>query len=268
MAWARSVSFMFFSRAYIRSESNAADHRQPIALREDTFRLFDNDPAVECALEMLGQQGAALGGALLQDADRGDVGQRLRELLILLGHRNGAVVEQVQPADRLIAQPHRQRHDGPETRREGGRREQRPACVVGLEVGADHRRASANALQARSLVVLHLEDLEQPGFLTRGRDEGEAALLVVKQQPGRGNVKQANTGSGQPVKQVDDVVVLDEAVREHHEGPGEFLLAVADGGRPADGLTGLAHWSSTERRRRRSTTSFATSAIGRPEAKA
>ena len=103
--------------------------------------------------------------------------------------------------------------------------------------------------------MLHLEDLEQPGFLTRGRDEGEAALLVVKQHPGRGNVKQANTGSGQPVKQVDNVVVLDEAVREHHEGPGEFLLAVADGGAAAV-ATRLAHWSSIERRRRRSTTSF------------
>jgi len=243
-------------------------HGHPVALREDTFRLFDDDPAVECALEVLGQHGAAVGGALLQDADGGDVRQRLRQPLIVRGHRDGAAVEQVQPADRLLAQPHGQRHDGPETSRDGVRREQRPASEVGLEVGADHGRAGADALQTRSLVVLQLEDLQQPGFLTRGRDHGEVALLVVKQQASRCDAQQANAGCGQPVKQVDDVVVLDEAVREHHEGPGEFLLAVADYGGRADRLVGLAHRSSTGKRRRRSTTSFAISATGRLIAKA
>ena len=47
------------------------------------------------ALEMLGKHRAAVGGALLQDADGGDVRQRLRQLLVILGHRGGAVVEQV-----------------------------------------------------------------------------------------------------------------------------------------------------------------------------
>jgi hypothetical protein len=217
---------------------------------------------------MLGQHGAAVGGALLQDANGGDVRQCLRQPLIVLGHLADAVVEQVQPADRLLTQPQRQRHDGPETSRKGERREQRPACAVGVEVGADHSRAGADALQARALFGLQLEDLEQPGFLTRGRHDSEAALLVVKQQPGRRDAEQANTGCGQPVKQVDDVVVLDQAVREHHEGPGELLLAVADSGGWADGLVGLAHRSSAGKRKRRSITSLATSATGRPVAKA
>ncbi len=92
------------------------------------------------------------------------------------------------------------------------------------------------------------------------------ALLVVEQQPGRRDAKQANTGCGQPVKQVDDVVVLDEALREHHEGPGELLLAVPDYGGWTDRLVGPAHRSSTGKRKRRSTTSFATSASA-PEAR-
>jgi hypothetical protein len=75
----------------------------PFALGEDTFRLLDDDSAVERALQMLGQHGAALGGALLQDADSGDVRQRLRQPLVVRGHRDGAAVEQVQPADRLVA---------------------------------------------------------------------------------------------------------------------------------------------------------------------
>ena len=85
----------------------------------------------------------------------------------------------------LLAQPQRQRYDGAETSRDGKRREQRPAFAVGVEVGADHSRAGTEALQARSLVVLHLEGLQQPGFLTRGRHDGEVAMLVVKQQSGR-----------------------------------------------------------------------------------
>ncbi len=115
---------------------------------------------------MLGQHGAAVGGTLLQDADSGDVRQRLRQPLVVRGDQDGAVVEQVQPADRLLAQPQRQRHDGPETSLHRERREQRPADAVGVEVGADDSRAGADALQARSFVVLQLEDLQQPGFLT------------------------------------------------------------------------------------------------------
>jgi hypothetical protein len=71
------------------------------------------------------------------------------------------------------------------------------------------------------LVVLHLADLEQPGFLTRGRDDGEVALLIIEQQPGRRDAKQANTGRGQPVEQVDNVVVFRQAVREHRSGRTE-----------------------------------------------
>src|SRR6266699_1399418 len=101
-----------------------------------------------------------------------------------------------------------------------------------------------------------------------GGDDGEAPVLVVEQQPGRRDAEQANTGLGQPVKQVDDVIVLDEAVREHHERPGEFLLAVAGEGRWAGGLVRLGHQSSAGKRRRRSSTSFATSATDRPVANA
>ena len=94
------------------------------------------------------------------------------------------------------------------------------------------------------------------------------ALLVVKQQPGRRDAEQADTGRGQPVEQVHDVVVFDQAVRERHEDPGEFLLTVADYRGQPGRLLDLAHRSSAGRRKRRSTTSLATSATGRPAAKA
>jgi hypothetical protein len=204
---------------------------------------------------------------LLQDADRGHVRERLRQPLVLRGHRAGAPAEQVKPADRLLAQPQRKRRHGPESGLERERGEQRPAHAVSVEITADDRRTGADAVQARPLVVLQLEDLEQPGFLTRGRDDGEVALQVVEQQPGGRDVQQADTRRGQPVEQVDDVVVFDEAVREHHERVGQFLLAAEDV-RWAERFVSGGHGPSTGKRRRRSTTSRATSATGRPTAKA
>ena len=65
-------------------------HGHPVALGEHAFGLLDHDPAVERALQMLGQHGGALSGALLQDADRGHVRECLRQPLVLRGHRAGA----------------------------------------------------------------------------------------------------------------------------------------------------------------------------------
>jgi len=156
--------------------------------------------------------------------------------------------------------PQRKRRDGPESGLERERGEQRPAHAVGVEITADDGRTGTDALQARSLVVLQLEDLEQPGFLTRGRDDGEVAMLVVEQQPRGRDVQQADTRRGQPVEQVDDVVVFDEAVGEHHERVGQFLLAAEDDTSRADRVVSAGHGPS--KRRRRSTTSRGGGGVG------
>jgi PPOX class probable F420-dependent enzyme len=71
--------------------------------------------------------------------------------------------EQVQRADDLAAQPHRQRLHGPEPRLRGGVREPGPALVRAGQVGGGDGLAGAEAFQAGPLVVLQLEQLQQPG---------------------------------------------------------------------------------------------------------
>ncbi len=95
--------------------------------------------------------------ALVQQADRGNVGQRLPDAHVggVKGAR--AAAEQVQRADHLIAQPHRQRLHGREPGLPGSGREPRPALRLGVQVRRRDRLAGPEAVQARTLVVLQLE---------------------------------------------------------------------------------------------------------------
>jgi hypothetical protein len=52
-------------------------HADPVRLRDEALRLFDDDAAVERALELLLRQVRVLERPLLQDADRRDVGECL-----------------------------------------------------------------------------------------------------------------------------------------------------------------------------------------------
>ena len=64
----------------------AADDRERLVdadsagLRHRAFGLFDDDPAVQRAVELFGEDFAAADGPLLQQPDRGDVGERLADL--------------------------------------------------------------------------------------------------------------------------------------------------------------------------------------------
>ena len=79
-------------------------HGELSVLGEDAFGLLDDDAAVECGLELFGDDLSVADGAFLQDADGGDVGQGLAEAEVGVGERAGAGVEQVDPADGLSAQ--------------------------------------------------------------------------------------------------------------------------------------------------------------------
>jgi hypothetical protein len=71
------------------------------------------------------------------------------------GTRDGA--EQVQRADDLVAQPHRQGLHGGEPGLLGGGGEPGPALRFGGQVGGGDGPASAEAVQAGTLVVLQLK---------------------------------------------------------------------------------------------------------------
>lgn len=53
-----------------------------------------------------------LGGAMLQDPDRGDVGERLRRHEVIRRQGTGFGPQEVEGADDLVPQVHRQRVDG------------------------------------------------------------------------------------------------------------------------------------------------------------
>jgi hypothetical protein len=101
-----------------------------------------------------------------------------------------------------------------------GRGHLRPRQV---DVGAGG--AGAVALDARALVVLEREELQQAGVLVRGGDDLQFAVRVHEQDAGRRHVEQLDAARGQPVQQVDDVEVLDQGVRDLHEDLGQTSFA-------------------------------------------
>ena len=165
MTWrATSVSPWLVFLACSRS-SEGLVHAQAEPLGEPALGLLDDDPAVQRALELLGEGLGAAHVPLLQQADRGHVGQRLSDAQVGLAERAGLGAEQVQRADDLVPQPHRQGMDGaePGLRRGGG--EPGPPVILLDQAGRGDRPPGAEAVQARPLVVLDLEQLDQPGRL-------------------------------------------------------------------------------------------------------
>jgi hypothetical protein len=93
----------------------------------------------------------------VQQADGGHVGQRLADAYVrgVEGARDGA--EQVQRADDLVAQPHRQSLHGGESGLLGGGGEPGPALRFGGQVGGGDGPVGPEAVQAGTLVVLQLK---------------------------------------------------------------------------------------------------------------
>ena len=132
-------------------------HVQAEPLGEPALGLLDDDPAVQRGLELLGQGLGAAHVLFLQQADRGHVGQCLPDAQFGLAERAGAGAEEVQGADDLIPQPHRQGVDGAEPGLGRGGGEPGPPLAGVGQVGGGDRLAGAVAVQAGALVILDLE---------------------------------------------------------------------------------------------------------------
>jgi hypothetical protein len=132
-------------------------HVQAEAFGELTLGLLDDDPAVQRGLQLLIHGVAVAHAALVQQAEGGHVGQSLAHTYVRgsPGTRDGA--EQVQRADDLVAQPHGQGLHGGEPGLLGGGGEPGPALRIGRQVGGGDGPASAEAVQAGTLVVLQLK---------------------------------------------------------------------------------------------------------------
>ena len=129
--------------------------------------------------------------------------------------------QQVQRADDLVAEPHRQGLHGAESRLDGGRREPRPPLIRVGQVGRGDRLAGAEAVQARSLVILDLEQLDQASCLAGCRRDPQLTAGVGQHHAGRGRGQQGHTAVGEHVQEVNDVKVSHHRVGQAHEGIGE-----------------------------------------------
>ena len=131
----------------------------------------------------------------------------------------GFGVEEVQRPDHLGTQPHRHRVYRGEADLGGGGGEPRPAAGGG-QVGDRDRLAGAEAVHARPLVGLQLEQLQQPGAFGGRGHHLQRVLPVGQQQPGRRDAQQLHTSLGQHVQEVDHVEIVDESIGHLDEHVG------------------------------------------------
>ena len=107
------------------------------------------------------------------------------------------------------------------------RHERRPP-VGGLgEIGHAHRRRGLEAVQAGALVALQLQQLHDVRGLVGGGDRAQLPAGVAQHDAGRVGRQQLHAEAGQPIQQVDDVVLVDQGVRQGDERPADRLLAFA-----------------------------------------
>ena len=116
-------------RAWLRKRGERLLHVEAVPLGDHAFGLLDDDAAVERVVELLVEDLGLERGAVLEDGDGGDVGERLGGVEVGWSHLAGLDVEQVEGADDGAAQPHRQRVHRVEA---GGER-------LGARIGASGR---------------------------------------------------------------------------------------------------------------------------------
>jgi hypothetical protein len=93
--------------------------------------------------------------------------------------------------------------------------------VGGLEIGVDHRSPGREAVEAGSLVVLQLEELEGPAAVVGRGHVLQPPVVVGQQQSDRGRTADRRGVVGELVQELDEVEVGDEGVGHLDEHVGE-----------------------------------------------
>ena len=164
---------------------------------------------VRAAEQLLVQAMGPGAGAMLHDAQGGQVREGPGDDDVRLIDRRPGDAEQVQRAERHLPQPQRQRGRRGEPGPQGGGGERRPPPGPGLQVLVADTLAGPEGIQARAFLGLQLEQLQQPHRLTGGGHQPQAARRRSQHHPGGGDAEQADAPARQPGQQVHDVVVLD-----------------------------------------------------------
>src|SRR6516164_11008610 len=134
----------------------------------------------------------------------------------------------------------------------------RPSVRFCRQIRTADGLSSAVAVQARTLGILQLKQLEHPCLLAGCCDDIEATMVVSQQQPDRLDPKGLPGAHGHQVQKFDHVKVGDKRI-------GQFDKGIRDGGLWTGHQNPLPSWfaaglkSSGWNRSRRSTTERATS---------
>ena len=165
----------------------------------------------------------AADGALLQQADRGDVGQGLDDPDVASARATGVGAEQVQRPDHLLrgAAAGRRGRSGTRPRPRGGRTAATARRLA--QVGVDHR------------VPVRKQSRQGPSWFCSWKssssltDSAEAAMYCscpcgsAEQQPGGGGAADLGGAPGQRLEELDDVEVVDEGVRHLDEDLSQVI---------------------------------------------
>jgi hypothetical protein len=116
---------------------------------------------------------------------------------MVVAERSPSGAEQVQGADHLPSQPQRHRVGGAESDLACGLREDRPPVRGGGEVDVGDDLAGGEAVQAGSLLLLQLKELEQSRGLVGVRDQSQVAALVIEHQPRGVGIDQLHAALGE-----------------------------------------------------------------------
>jgi len=148
----------------------------------------------KCGLELLGDGFAAAHVALVQQPDGGHVGQGLADAQVRRVERAGFGAEQVQRADGLIPQPHRQRLDRREPGLDGGLGEPGPPRGRAGQVSGGDGGGRCGSTPGRgpgSFCKLETAPAS-PASLAGGRRQTQFAARVGQHDPGRGRGQQGD----------------------------------------------------------------------------
>jgi hypothetical protein len=107
------------------------------------------------------------------------------------------------------------------------RRETGPAAGGLGQVDDADRGGGAEALHARALVGLQLQQLHPLGLLVGGGHHPQVTASVGEQDAGRIGGEQLDAVARQAVEQIDDVVVVHQRVGEFDERPDQQGLPAA-----------------------------------------
>ncbi len=157
----------------------------PGSLGQHALGLLDHDPAVQRDAQLRVQQQRLLAGAMLHNAQRGQVGEGAGDDQVGLFHRGLAGAQQVQGAQSRVAQPQRDGERGGESGLNGCLGKGRPAASAGLENLVTDWLASAEGIQAGPFPGLQLKQLKQPHRLAGGRYESQVARWRGEHDAGR-----------------------------------------------------------------------------------